>query len=231
MRRNRLPLACSLALCLLGFALPHTTAQTTKLTSGGAAFTLPAFENELLEEINLARTRPQDYAALLEQLRPSFKGKTFRLTGDLEVTTTEGTAALDEAIRFLKSARPLTPLEASRGMTLGASAHVTDQGTKGLFGHKGTDGSLCEQRLARFGRLTGAVGENLSYGKYSARQRVLTWLIDDGFASRGHRLSIFNKDYKLVGLSCGGHAQRTTMCVVTFATGFAEKTAGGAQSF
>ena len=75
------------------------------------------------------------------------------------------------------------------------------------------------------------VGENLSYGKYTARQRVLAWLIDDGFASRGHRLSIFNKDYKLAGLSCGGHAQRTQMCVVTFATGFAEKTAGGALSF
>jgi uncharacterized protein YkwD len=230
MRRNRLPLACSLALCL-SFALSPATAQTTRLTSGGASFALPAFENELLEEINLARTRPQEYAALLEQLRPGFKGKTFRLAGGLEVATVEGTAALDEAINFLKSARPLAPLGASRGMTLGATAHVTDQGARGLFGHKGTDGSLCDQRLARFGRLTGAVGENLSYGKYSARQRVLAWLIDDGFASRGHRLAVFNKDYKLAGLSCGDHSQRTTMCVVTFATGFDEKTAGGAQSF
>jgi uncharacterized protein YkwD len=230
MRLNRLPLACSLALCL-SFALPPATAQTTKLTSGGAAFTLPAFENELLAEINFARTRPQEYAAFLEQLRPGFKGKKFQLTGGLEVASQEGTAALDEAISFLKSAQPLAPLGASRGMTLGASAHVTDQGAKGLFGHKGTDGSLCDQRLARFGRLVGAVGENLSYGKYTARQRVVTWLIDDGFASRGHRLSIFNKDYKLAGLSCGDHAQRTTMCVVTFAAGFAEKTAGGAQSF
>jgi len=230
MRRNRLPLACSLALCL-SFALPHTPAQTTRLTSGGAAFALPASENELLDEINFARTRPQEYAAFLEQLRPGFKGKAFRLAGNLEVMTAEGAAALDEAISFLKSARPLPPLSASYGMTLGANAHVADQGARGLFGHKGTDGSLCDQRLARFGRLTGSVGENLSYGKYTARQRVLAWLIDDGFASRGHRLSIFHKDYKLAGLSCGDHSQRTTMCVVTFATGFAEKTAGGAQSF
>jgi uncharacterized protein YkwD len=230
MRGVRLSLACSLALCFC-FATLHSNAQTNKLISGGAAFALPAFENELLDEINFARTRPQEYAAFLEQLRPGFKGKTFRLAGGLEVATTEGAAALDEAINFLKSARPLPPLGASRGMTLGASAHVSDQGAKGLFGHKGTDGSLCDQRLARFGRLTGAVGENLSYGKYNARQRVLTWLIDDGFASRGHRLSIFNGDYKFAGLACGDHAQRTTMCVVTFATGFAEKTAGGAQSF
>lgn len=230
MRRNRLPLACSLALCL-SYALAPATAQTTKLTSGGATFTLPTFENELLQEINFARTRPQEYAAFLEQLRPGFKGKTFRLDGGLEVTSQEGTAALDEAISFLKAARPLAPLGVSPGMTLGASAHVTDQGTKGLFGHKGTDGSLCDQRLARFGRLTGAVGENLSYGKYTARQRVLAWLIDDGFATRGHRLSIFNQNYKLAGLACGNHSQRTQMCVVTFATGFAEKSAGGAQSF
>lgn len=230
MRRDRLPLACALAVCLI-FATSHSNAQSTKLASGGAAFALPTFENELLQEINLARTRPQEYAAFLEQLRPGFKGNTFRLTGGLEVTTAEGPAALDEAITFLKSARPLPPLGASRGMTQGATLLVSDQGARGLFGHKGTDGSLCEQRLARFGRVSGAVGENLSYGKYTARQRVLTWLIDDGFASRGHRLSIFNGDYKLAGLACGDHAQRTTMCVVTFATGFADKAAGGAQSF
>ena len=230
MRRDRLPPACFLMLCLC-LALPQTIAQTTRLTSGGAAFALPAFEDELLQEINLARTRPQEYAAFLEQLRAGFKGKTFRLAGGLEVSTAEGTAALDEAINFLKAARPLAPLGASQGMTLGAVAHVRDQGARGLFGHKGTDGSLCDQRLARFGRLTGSVGENLSYGKYTALQRVLAWLIDDGFASRGHRLSIFNQDYKLAGLSCGDHSQRTQMCVVTFATGFAEKSAGGAQSF
>jgi uncharacterized protein YkwD len=229
MRRDRLPLACSLALCLC-LATLHSSAQTTKQT-GGAPFPLPVFENELLAEINLARTRPQEYAAYLEQLRPGFKGKTFMLPGNLEVTTQEGAAALDEAIGFLKVARPLPPLAASQGMTLGANLHVRDQGARGLFGHQGTDGSLCEQRIGRFGRLTGAVGENLSYGKYTARQRVLTWLIDDGFAARGHRLSIFNGDYKFAGLSCGDHAQRTTMCVVTFASGYAEQAPGGAQSF
>ncbi|HLL76313.1 MAG TPA: CAP domain-containing protein [Pyrinomonadaceae bacterium] len=229
MRRDRLSLACSLVLCL-SFATLHSKAQTT-ITASGAAFALPTFENELLQEINLARTRPQEYATFLEQLRPGFRGKTFRLAGSLEVTTEEGTAALDEAINFLKAARPLAPLNISRGMTLGANAHVLDQGAKGLFGHKGTDGSLCDQRLARFGRLTGTVGESISYGKYTARQRVLVWLIDDGFASRGHRLSIFNQDYKLAGLACGDHSQRTSMCVVTFASGFAEQTAGGAQSF
>lgn len=230
MRLNRLPLACSLALCLC-LAPSLSGAQTTSLTSSGAAFALPSFENELLQEINFARTRPQEYAAFLEQLRPGFRGKTFRLAGGLEVASAEGPAALDEAINFLKAARPLPPLGASRGLTLGAGAHVADQGARGLFGHKGTDGSMCDQRLARFGRATGSVGENLSYGKYTARQRVLTWLIDDGFASRGHRLGIFSRDYKLAGLACGDHAQRTSMCVVTFATGFAEKAAGGAQSF
>jgi hypothetical protein len=53
----------------------------------------------------------------------------------------------------------------------------------------------------------------------------------DSAAPRGHRRSIFNKGYRLAGLAGGDHSQRTTMCVVTFATGFAEKTAGGAQSF
>ena len=91
MRRARLPLACSLALCL-SFATTFSSAQTVN-PAGGAASTLPAFESELLQEINLARTRPQEYAAFLEQLRPAYSGKTFRLAGGLEVTTEEGTTA------------------------------------------------------------------------------------------------------------------------------------------
>ena len=234
MRRNGFTptFALALSLCLCFATVLTTTAQTTK-NVGGTAFALPDFENEILQEINLARTRPQDYAAYLEQLRPGFKGKLLRLSGSHEVETQEGTAALDEAITFLKGAPQLNPYSVSRGMSLGANLLVQEQGAKGLFGHKGADGSLCDQRLGRFGRLTGSVSENLSYGKLNARHRVLTWIIDDGFASRGHRLSIFSRDFKLVGLSCGNHSQRTTMCVVAFAGGFDEKAAGGngAQSF
>jgi hypothetical protein len=58
---------------------------------------------------------------------------------------------------------------------------------------------------------------------------VLTLLIDDGVANRGHRQRILNAGYKVVGVACGGH-KLGSMCVITFAGGFTDKPAPRAQS-
>jgi hypothetical protein len=71
-----------------------------------------------------------------------------------------------------------------------------------------------------FGNWQGGIGENLSYGNESARERILTWLIDDGFASRGHRKRLMSADYKVAGLSCGPHPEYGTMCCLTVAGSF-----------
>jgi uncharacterized protein YkwD len=220
-----LPLACLFAVCLAAPAQFPTRAQTG-MPAGGNNFSLSAFESEMLQEINLARTRPQEYAAYLEGLRPYYKGKLFQLPGRPGLTTEEGTPALEEAIKFMRGVRPLGPYNVSRGMCLGANVLVKDQGAKGLTGHRGTDGSFCEKRLEQFGAWQGTVGENLSYGKDSARHRIMTLLIDDGVADRGHRNRLLSSDYKVVGVSCGDHAQLGVMCVITFAGGFTDAAAG-----
>ncbi|PYS79745.1 MAG: hypothetical protein DMF70_12490, partial [Acidobacteria bacterium] len=48
------------------------------------------------------------------------------------------------------------------------------------------------------------------------------WLIDDGFASRGHRMRIMSENYRVAGVSCGPHPQFGAMCVLTLAGGFNE---------
>lgn len=188
---------------------------------------LSPLEREMFQEINLARARPDEYAAHLEKLRPYFKDKMYQPPGHPALMTEEGLAALEEAIRFLRAAKPLPPYSVSKGMCLGALEHVKSQGPTGEVGHKGRDGSLCEERVARYGSWQTAIGENLSYGKDTARERVITLLIDDGVANRGHRERIFSREYKVAGVSCGDHSQMGTMCVVTFAGGFSEKLAGG----
>ncbi|HEX8853921.1 MAG TPA: hypothetical protein VF754_10570 [Pyrinomonadaceae bacterium] len=55
-------------------------------------------------------------------------------------------------------------------------------------------------------------------------------LVDDGVKNRGHRMRIFNSDYTVAGISCGEHSKLGSMCVITFAAGFAEKQAGSAAS-
>ena len=225
----RFPLALALlcAFCLVYPSLSLTSAQAPQ-QSKASDYALSAFENELVQEINLARTRPQEYAAHLEQLRSFYKGNTFQLPGRPGLTTQEGAAALEEAISALRQAQPLSPYNLSPGMCLGANLLVKDQGTKGLTGHKGTDGSFCEQRIGRFGSFQGTVGENLSYGNLTARQRIMLLLIDDGFTNRGHRIRLLSKDYKLAGVSCGDHAQFGMMCVMTFAEDFSDRASGNA---
>ena len=186
-----------------------------------------ALEQEVLEEINLARTRPAEYAAYLEQLRPYFEGREYRRPGRPAVLTEEGARPLEEAISFLRAAKPALALALSRGMCSGAGELVKDQAGTDATGHRGSDGSFCEQRTQRFGSWAEPIGENLSYGADAARERVLTLLIDDGFASRGHRKRLLDPAFKVAGVACGDH-KLGAMCVITLAGGF--KDAAGAPT-
>ena len=190
--------------------------------AGVAPGTFAALEREIAQEINLARTRPAEYAAFLEQLRPFYKGLEFRQPGKPAFVTEEGVAALDGAIRHLRSLKPAPPLEVSSGMCSGAGELVKDQAASDRTGHRGTDGSFCEQRVARFGTWSDPIGENLSYGSETARERVIALLVDDGFASRGHRQRLLNPAFRVLGVACGGH-RLGAVCVITLAGGFTQK--------
>lgn len=220
-------LFASIFLLLSASALSATHAQTRAAINDN---TLSPLEKEIFNELNLARTRPAEYASYLEQLRPRFKGKMYQAPGHPALQTEEGLTALEEAIRFMRAAPALPPFQISKGMCMGAMEHVRDQGPKGGTGHKGSDGSLCDERVARFGSWRDDIGENLSYGTDTARERVLTLIIDDGVANRGHRNRILSRSYKVAGVSCGSHSQLNTMCVITFAADFTEKVAGNSPA-
>ena len=211
-------LVFALACLFLSLTLTPSRSSARQLSStkGSAA---AALEQEVLKEINLARTRPAEYAAYLEQLRPYFKGKEYTRPGMPGLLTREGTQALDDAIGFLRAARPAPALSLSQGMRSGAFELVREQAGTDSTGHKGRDGSFCEQRTQRFGSWQEPIGENLSYGNETARERVLTLLIDDGFANRGHRQRLLNAAFRVAGVACGDH-KLGAMCVITLAGGF-----------
>jgi uncharacterized protein YkwD len=195
---------------------PSALAQTSK----GPA--LSTHERELLDEINQARANPQVYATYLEKLQPLFKGKQYTAAGRPALTTEEGWTAVDDAIRFLKAAKPLPALLTSPGLSQAALAHVKDQSGSGATGHRSGNSNMIEDRVKPFGRWQGAIGENISYGNESARERLLTWLIDDGFPSRGHRRRLLGSEYQVAGISCGAHPQFSAMCVLTLAGSFSD---------
>ena len=226
---KRLGSLVSLLACLSVAVLSHHSraARATNATVNNAT-SYAALEQEMIGELNLARARPAEYAAYLEGLRPMFAGKEYRRPGKPALMTEEGAAALEEAIKFMRAARPAQPLAVATGMCSGARELVKEQGASGATGHKGADGSYCEQRAGRFGTWQQPIGENLSYGDDTARERVLTLLIDDGVANRGHRQRIMNPAYKVVGVACGDH-KLGAMCVITLAGGFNDGTTKAAQ--
>ena len=176
----------------------------------------------VIREMNLARQNPALYATFVQQLRSRMSGNVLMLPGHTRIRTKEGTAAVDEAIRFLQNAQPLPPLAVSTGMSRAAADHCADQAAGG-FGHEGRNRSHAGQRIARYGTCMGGWAENISYGKSSARDVVLALIIDDGLPARKHRKNIFNPNYSVAGAAFGPHARFGTMCSMDFAGGYAER--------
>lgn len=163
---------------------------------------------EVLEEINLARTCPHQYAQLLAE----------RMDGARSATSRRSVA---ETVSFLQKQKPLPPLDFSDGLMLGAQRHVNDQGPRGTIGHTGSDHSHPSDRIAKFGHWVGSAGENISYGYSDAKKVVATLIVDQGVSGKGHRKNIFSADFGVAGVAAGHHARYGSMCVIDFAGTFA----------
>ena len=122
---------------------------TTVLIPYTASAELTATENAVITEMNLARTNPKAYATHLKIYKKTFIDSHTYTTGSVRVRTQEGTKAVDEAITFLLTTKPLRTLTHAAGLSRAAHDHVLDQGPGGHVGHTGTDKSTFIQRIER----------------------------------------------------------------------------------
>jgi uncharacterized protein YkwD len=192
--------------------------------SGPAQEPSPAadLQNQVIAELNRARTQPAAYAEWLASRRPAYQNdKTFTLPGQPPLQTQEGVSALEEAIGALRAlAEPLPPLTPDEALAAAARALADDQARTGGTGHIASDGSTLLERLARYGKLQGEAGENLAYGLTTAEEIIFSLIVDDGVADRSHRQNILNKAFRLVGVAVGPHPQWGSVCVIDFAQSF-----------
>ena len=178
---------------------------------------LTVLERDVYEATNLLRTQPRAFIPDLLRLRARFRGKRMQLGFRTWLETSEGTAAIDEALTFLKYARPVPKLRLSPSLIHSARDQVRDQIHSGLVGHFGRDGSSPRTRMRRYAEILGKSGENISYGGYgghSGRDIVLGLLIDDGEKTRGHRVNLFDPSYAFTGVACGPHRRYLYFCVM-----------------
>lgn len=184
------------------------------LLAAWSGFAAETTAEQVLAEINLARTQPRAYARIIAEAIPRQR-------------TAAGRSAAEEVVRHLEKMDPLPPLKGSAGLSAAAALHVADAGPRGARGHRGSGFSSPWDRMDRFGRRYGTAAENICYGPRDPRSIVVMQLIDTGVLSRGHRKNILSPAFAMAGVAYGPHTEYGTMCVIDFAACFVERTPAG----
>jgi hypothetical protein len=181
-------------------------------------------EDEVYELINIVRTRPYTFIKDLSGMVPYFNGNKYKAPGmQATLVTSEGVAAVQEAIAFLEDQTPVEVIFRSKGLDLAARDHCFDIGKHSLVSHIGSDGSRMSDRINRYGTWYNTIAENISFSETTAKEIVLNFLIDDGNKTRGHRTTIVNPQLKYIGISCGPHKSLISCCIIDFAGNYEEQ--------
>jgi uncharacterized protein YkwD len=169
-------------------------------------------QRQVVDELNFARTRPQDYIEGLVAYRSTIQGRYALKTvegqyGPYTVRTrlSEGTSAVDKAIDFLKKQAPIAPMAGDAKLLAAARRFADEQARSGKWGHESADGSALSDRIAQDGTRRNFNAETIMYGKSSAQDIVMHLIIDDGVPDRSHREVIFDPALTLAGTVCRPH--------------------------
>jgi len=182
-------------------------------------------ENQIVQELTWARTRPDEVTEALIQRLEHYKGKEYfppERRGTC-VVTKEGPDAVRDAIEYVLGLQPMGGVGrfSERGLAFAGEDHVADIGNTGTASHSSSDGTCAADRARLYGTFSN-FGECLWYGSTAADARtvVLDLIVDDGVPSRGHRKGVFNSDYDVVGVACGPHVTFGKMVAMEFARGW-----------
>jgi len=228
-----IPLVLAAGALQVSFAQTHTASESISPNLKSASVEtspkpalISILEQVTIDEINLARANPAAYVKYLEEFKRLYSGREIHYADGVVLVSNEGVAPLDEAIAFMRSLKPLPPLKLSTGMVLGAKDHMNDLVKTKTSGHRGSDGSSAGDRLSRYGEWADSLGEDIVYHSRSAREDVISLIIDDGTSNRGHRKNIFKADFRVIGIALsppGATSNRGAICVITFAGGYQDK--------
>ncbi|MBP5175807.1 MAG: hypothetical protein ILP07_07850, partial [Treponema sp.] len=153
----------------------------------------------VLDEMNMARTAPSDYAAT--RLEPL-------LSGD----KTPYQRALAECIKQLNSMEPLPALTWGDGL-----ASCADEVVKSKCA--GVDYPEISERIGKYCNWKGCT-ESLVSGQSVPRSIVIKLLVDSESAKSVNRNNVLSKEYSHVGLSMAPHKEEAYICCMDFATGY-----------
>jgi uncharacterized protein YkwD len=199
-----------------------------------ASSELAKVEEEIVEQINKARSRPEEFGS--EVLLPKLNRVTRTLVPSADghwSKSREGADGLAEAIAFSKSAakeverksdgtpsdyRPT--LTISPGLSLAARDHALDLGFHSLSSHRGSDQSTLQDRVGRYIDLKQGcwVTELLCFAASSPFDVVAQLFVNDGDSKRTQRSLLLHEKASYIGVALVPHRSTEYCCVVVLAS-------------
>jgi uncharacterized protein YkwD len=162
----------------------------------------------------LLRADPDAYSDYVAATRSRFDGKILRgrSDGEIDIMTREGVAAVNEAVRALRTAPPVPSVRHSDLLAVIAADLVREQSRSGGLGHRSNGRGPAERSVARGGGRY--ISEIITYGHSDPASVIEQFVVGDGVPERGHRKTVLAADYRYAGVACGRHPVHRVMCVI-----------------
>ncbi len=162
-------------------------------------------EKNLILAHNLVRHNPQKFAELyVTEYISCFRGNEFHYPGLRQILLTqEGKKPAVELFYQLLRTESLGLLYPAPGLHQSARLYMDYLIENDARGHDGLGG--IGKRVSQFGYWKIKIGENITYGNFSAHDALLFLLIDDHVRDRSHRKVILLPEFRYVGAARGRH--------------------------
>lgn len=176
-------------------------------------------EEQVAIEHNRIRKDPNSYIVKLQDYQKHFREKVLHQPGEDPIQTYEGKEAIELAIQFLKTQKPVGELIYNKNISKACKDHVNDIGPKGFTSHEGSDGKNISDRIEKYCEWDGACAESIDFGFKNAENIIMNLLIDDGVKERYQRKNLFHPELKYVGVAAGPHKDYGILVVVGYTKG------------
>jgi chemotaxis protein histidine kinase CheA len=184
------------------------------------------FELDLWSEMNRVRSNPEEFVPILQVMAKRFDALIYDdVEQNVKRPTKEGAAAVEEAIKFLQSQKPMGMegwLKMSDGLSRSCLDLVAKQGPNGDLGSTESKDEAA-QRLSAYGEFSGKCTQSVAYTTLPPRDIVIQWIIDDGNKERTDRATLFDPSVKFVGIASGPHKVTKRMVAAAFAEAYTSK--------
>lgn len=180
---------------------------------------------DILKAINSVRKAPAKWADKIdkEYIKNMDKDKVTHKKWKRKFK--EGLPAMQEAVKYLKNAKPKGELSLSYGMSYAAFKHSVYLLSKKTLTHNGKGGSSMSNRLEEYGDWQTTIGENIiktTKNTRTAEHVIMEFILDDGVKNRGHRENLFKASFKKLGVGIANSGAKDAEDIITleFSGGF-----------